>query len=167
MRLKIGQLPALRLACGSCLLVGLLAAAAGCGRGGARSAQHVEVSGTVYYLDRGQKKPLPGGRITFINQSGFAATATIHEDGTYKIKAPVGEVKVAIDNRMLSPMSGGTKEVAAQVKQKGAGRPDAPTAEPLKGTYKQIDKKYYSADSSGLTYTVRNEAQTKDFELTD
>src|SRR5947209_7629005 len=82
------------------LSLGLLILAAGCG-GPKKSVDMTEVSGKVLFQDQ----PLPGGRITFISKeaSGFVGSGNIDENGNYKIQAPVGEVKVTVDNQMLAP----------------------------------------------------------------
>jgi hypothetical protein len=139
------------------LIFWLLALAAGCGGGGTGSVEHAEVSGKVRF--KGQ--PLPGGRITFVTvQGGFAHVGTIDEHGNYKIAAPVGAVRIAVDNRVLQKQ-----------KQKGAKdhvlskRPGAAAPEPLKGDYVAIPPKYYSAESSGLKYTVLPGPQTFEIRL--
>jgi hypothetical protein len=108
-------------------------------------------------LFKGQ--PLPGGQVTFVSKGpdGSTGTAPIDEDGTYKIGFPPGEVKIAVDNRMLE------KQVPSKgplLKRPGGEAPSGP-----KGKYVKIPDKYYSADSSGLTYTVTTGQQAHDITL--
>ena len=141
-----------------CLPLCLLLAAAGCGFS-RHSVSHVEVSGRVLY----KSQPVLGGEVQFVTVEGaFASTGVIDEKGNYKINAPVGDVRISVDNRMLSRQSGSANHPAGM---RGAGRPGAPDPTPIKGTYLQIPDKYYSADRSGLTYTVTSEPQTHDIEL--
>jgi hypothetical protein len=102
-------------------------------------------------------EPLPGGRVTFVaTQGAFANTATIDENGNYKINAPVGEVQIAVDNRMLSP-----RMARAPTPAKSGGE----TLNPVKGTFVPIPRKYFEPDQSGLVYMVRKGEQTHDIPL--
>jgi hypothetical protein len=136
----------------------------GCGAG-RHSTEHVEVTGQVTY--KGQ--PVTGGEITFVAvEGGFASTGIIDKDGNYKVSAPVGDVKISIDNMMLTKQGlgqGTTHEKA----MKGAGkpRPDAPESRIPEGKYVQIPGKYYKTESSGLTYTVKKGAPPFNIELKD
>jgi hypothetical protein len=133
--------------------------AVGCAR---RSVEHIEVSGRVLY----QGKPLPGGKVNFVSVEGeqtFASSGVIDEKGNYTIKAPVGPVLIGVDNRMLKPQRG----APAGFVKKGAGRPDAGDPTPVKGAYKAIPPKFWTPDTSGLTYTVTKGEQTHDIELKD
>jgi hypothetical protein len=128
------------------LLLCLIVLAVGCG-GPRRSVEHVTVTGQVLF----KGKPLPGGRVTFVTTQGaFASTGDIDEQGNYKVTAPAGEVKIGVDNQMLSPRSKGAPASAA----KGAGRPNGAEATLPKGTYVAIPRKYTDPETSGLTYTV-------------
>jgi hypothetical protein len=141
-----------------CLPCCLLVLAAGCRP--SRTVEHVEVTGRVLY--NGQ--PLPGGRVAFVTVVGaFASNGNIDEQGNYKIQAPVGDVTISVDNRMLRGQPLGKSEGM----KKGAGRPEQPDPDPVKGTYKQIPSKYYTPDTSGLTYTVTSGPQKHDIELKD
>jgi hypothetical protein len=156
---RAGRRPAARLAC-CCLVPCCLVVLAG-GCRGRREAEHVEVSGRV--LLKGE--PLPGGRVTFVTDDGFASNGVIDEQGKYTIKAPTGNVRISVDNRMLNPANRGAGMEAAK---KGAGRPEAPPPDPVKGTYKPIAAKNYVPDQSGLTYEVTKEPkQTFDIKLTE
>ncbi|HEV3262323.1 MAG TPA: hypothetical protein VG013_36060, partial [Gemmataceae bacterium] len=104
---------------GAWLVVVGLVAAAGCqGKG--------NIKGVVKIKDSG--KPLPGGRITFLGESGKKAVrSSLIQDGNYSIEDfPAGPVKVVVESGAAS--SGG-KKVA-------------------------IDPKYGNAQESGLTYEV-------------
>jgi hypothetical protein len=147
-----------RLACGCCFVAALLVVGIGC-KGGRRSAQHTPVSGNVTY--KGQ--PVTGGQLTFVGDDWININAIIDENGHYEINAPVGNVKIAIDNRMM--IQRGSVQKAAS---KGAGpRPGGPEATPLKGKYVQLPNKAYDPTTSGLTYTVTSGPQTHNIEVTD
>jgi hypothetical protein len=127
----------------------LVLLAAGCGR----DVPQAEVSGTVTY--RG--KPLPGGVVTFITDRGLSGTATIGADGGYRLLAPVGDVKVSVDNRMLRKVRSAGYRIS--------NRPEGEGLQPLTGTYVPVPEKYASAETSGLTRHVDREAQTFDIRL--
>src|SRR5260370_1315116 len=92
---RMFRAPAATLACRAHLLLCLLVLTAGCS-GGTGSVERAEVTGKVLF--KGQ--PLPGGRVTFVTvQGGFAHGGTIDERGNYTLSAPVGEVRIAVDNR--------------------------------------------------------------------
>jgi hypothetical protein len=126
-----------------------------------------EVSGKVLF----QNQPLPGGRITFVSKDSpqFSGSGNIDANGQYKVDAPVGETKVSVDNQMLAPSGGavgkGGKGPGPPTAMPGLKRPgsEAPLSE--KGRYVPIPAKYANPDESGLTYTVKKGAQTKDFTL--
>ncbi len=140
----------------------LLALAIGCGGGTGRPhVDTAEVSGKVLY----NGKPLPGGQVTFTaKEVEYTSGATIEENGDYKIQGPIGhEAKISVDNRSLSATKGKFANA-----RKGAGRPPgAEEAPPLKGTYKPIPTKYYTPETSGLSYPVTSGAQTHNIELKD
>ncbi|HMF10884.1 MAG TPA: hypothetical protein VKE94_01220, partial [Gemmataceae bacterium] len=125
-----------------------------------RAPVHAEVSGQVLF----DNNPLTGGRVTFVAvNGGFSESAVIDPKGNYKIMAPVGDVRISVDNRMLNMNTVGSR---MEVAKKGAGRPEAGAPTPVQGTYVQIPKKYHSPDTSELTYTVTKEAnQTHNIEL--
>jgi len=131
----------------------LVLLAVGCGRS---SVEQAEVSGKVLY--RG--KPLPGGVVTFLSSKGFSGTAAVGADGSYRLRAPVGSVKISVDNRMLRKQGAG----------KGGyrmARPaeDAEPQKPLAGKYVPLPVKYHSPASSGLSLHVNGETQTFDIVL--
>jgi hypothetical protein len=154
--------PVLRLAC-YCLSLGFLAGMAGCGKN-PRSAEHVEVSGTVL-LDG---SPLPGGRVSFVAvNGGFASTELIDENGHYQIKAPVGEVEIGVSNKMLEPNrrrrgGGGPEETESPHQKKAAAQP----AQRVKGHWVNLPSSYADPHTSGLKYTVKPGSQTYDIKLT-
>jgi hypothetical protein len=120
-----------------------------------------EVSGKVLF--RGE--PLPGGRITFVSKGGQAFTGggNIDENGQYKVEVPIGEVKVSVDNQMLAPPTRRGSSPPAQMP--GLKRPGSEEATPMQGRYVEIPDKYYSADKSGLNYTIRKGPQTLEIRL--
>jgi hypothetical protein len=137
-----------------CLLFGFLAlalAGGGCAkRGGYDTA---DVTGKVLF----KGKPLPGGQVTFVAvQGGTATTGTIDENGSYSVKAPVGDVRIAVDNRMLRK----TASKGPMLK-----RPDAEGPSTLKGEYVHYNEKYYGPDTSGLTFKVEKGTNTHDINL--
>ena len=147
-----------RLAGGLCLLSGLFLAAA-CNHP-PRETEMAEVSGTVNF----KSKPLPGGRVSFVAvKGGFASSGDIDENGLYKIDAPVGDVKISVDNREFEKQKGPKPKKPQILKQPGQ------TGEPTvhKGKFVPIPKKYYEADTSGLTYTVQKGAQKYDINLAE
>jgi len=154
--------PLLRLAC-YCLALGLVTGMAGCGKN-PRSAEHVDVSGTVLF----QGQPLPGGEVKFVAiNGGFGATGFIDENGHYQVNAPVGEVEIGVSNRMLQSnrgfQGGGGAEDTGSLRKKKAGAQKAPR---VKGHWVDIPADYADPHTSGLKYTVTPGPQTHDIELT-
>jgi hypothetical protein len=145
------------------LFVAFLAGCAGKGK----------VSGRVLY----QEKPLPGGWVTFrpADSRENAVSVPISPEGKYEATLPTGEVQISVDNRDLQPSQPiAPPELPPGIKlpKKGAGGPAPKTgpakdAEPQKpaGTYVAIPEKYYSTDSSGLSYTVKRGNQSHDIPL--
>ncbi len=111
---------------------------AGCGRS---SLDRVSISGKVLY--RG--KPVTGGIVTFMSPKGFSNTATIDAEGNYQLMAPVGSLKIGVDNRML--------QKSARSSQSRMLKPPTESAslQPISGVYVPIPEKYSSVDTSGLT----------------
>jgi hypothetical protein len=138
------------------LLVGVVALAMGCG-GQRINYEMVEVSGKVSYKGR----PLPGGRITFTaDQGGLAAGANLDENGNYKVTAPVGPVKITVDNRGLDTSKRGPRGGPILRNPNQEGPTDMP------GHYVEIPNKYYETATTDLTYTVKSgEQQTHDIKL--
>jgi hypothetical protein len=133
--------------------------AAGCRR---TSVDYIDLSGKVLHKGR----PLPGGEVNFITVDGFPSKGRIDEKGNYKISAPLGEVRISVDNRMLEKVRSSTP-IPKEAPMRGAGRPDAGAPDPVKGTYVEINGKYYDPSTSGLIYTVTKGETTHDIELPD
>jgi hypothetical protein len=145
--------PAVRRACRQYGAFCLLVLAAGCS---GTSVDHAEVSGRVLF----NGEPLPGGRVTFVaTNGGFAITVNFDENGNYKIKAPVGDVQIGVDNRMLSPRFAHPPVTSEGMKKRSGA------ANPVTGTYVPIPTKYHHPDQSGLVYKVVKGAQTYDIPL--
>jgi hypothetical protein len=141
----------------------------GCGTG---SGGQGKVSGRVL-LDG---SPLPGGTVYFRPADGRAnlVYAVLDETGTFSVELPAGEVMVSVDNRNLEP-----RKPAAPMRlppKLQAIRDKAPNAAPAQpaeappassgpGKYVKIPEKYYSPDSSGLTFTVQRGDQPHDIPL--
>jgi hypothetical protein len=125
--------------------------AAGCARPGLSQA---EVSGRVTYRGR----PLPGGVVTFVSARGLSGTAAIGADGSYQVRAPVGDVKVSVDNRML-------RKAGRPAGYRVGSRPEGEGLHPLTGTYVPVPDKYASAETSGLTCHVAGGGQAFDIRL--
>src|SRR5262249_18589860 len=141
MRCGLMQERTVRFARWSLLLLVVLCAY-GCAN--KRKYDTAEVSGKVTF----KGKPLPGASITFVAVKGGAATSdVIDENGNYKISAPIGEVKIQVDNRSLEKK----KPMGPVLKRPGSEEPSS-----LKGTYVAIPEKYYTADDTPLTYTVKS-----------
>ena len=110
------------------------------------------VSGTVMY----QGKPLPMGTVSFLDSSNqWLASAPINK-GKYEIrgKVPVGPIKITVTTPGSSKAGGRPPNVRAKNK---LGEP-FPQVIP-------IPAKYSSADSSGLTYTVKPGENKFDIDL--
>jgi hypothetical protein len=131
--------------------LGFVVLAAGCGQH--YPTEYGEVSGKVIY----NNEPVRGGRLTYVTvEGGFSNSVTIDENGNFKVKAPVGDVKFAVDNRTV-----GEEKFPGPILR----RPDSPPAQHIKGTYAPIPKKYYTTRTSPLTYTVTKGPQTFDLVL--
>jgi hypothetical protein len=95
--------------------------------------------------------------VKFVADKGGAATSgTIDENGNFKCAAPVGDVHIAVDNRMLEK-----KGPQGPVLR----RPDSDAPSTLKGKYVKIDEKFYSPDTSNLPLKVAGGSQTHDITL--
>jgi hypothetical protein len=108
------------------------------------------------------QKPLPGGTIIFRAPDGASTEGVIDESGHYSAKAPLGAVRIAVDNRGLK---GGIRP--DKLKGQHPQRPDARKEEavPLKGQYVEIPPRYLSIDTTPLQREVTSAAQTIDIEL--
>jgi hypothetical protein len=160
MVLTFSQLRMVRLALLGCLLVCLLGLATGCST--PKSTDMGEVSGTVTF----NGKPLPGGRVTFVSKGGqaFSTGGNIDENGHYKIEAPIGEVNVSVDNRMLGASSD-RRGPSGPAERPNLKRPGSEAAKPMAGHFVKIPEKYHSASESGLTFTIKKGSQTIDIPL--
>lgn len=117
------------------------------------------VTGKVYY----KTKLLKGGTVTFVGPDGKTATGQIQEDGSYTVeKAPVGEVKVGVDNRSLKPRPGIPRYRPPSGSQAGYTPPDP--AEQAK-RYVPIPDQYTDPTTSGKTLTVTSGKQEQDIKL--
>jgi len=146
-----------------CLALGLVVLATGCPEK-KKSIEMADVSGKVLF--RGQ--PLPGGVVNFVSKDGqaFASGGNIDENGNYKAKAPVGEVKASVDNQMLAGTTfQGRKGQAAPTAKPGLKRPGSDPPQAMKGRYVEIPYKYRSPDDSGLTYKIQKGSNTIDIKL--
>src|SRR5215472_1107620 len=157
------RITTLRLRLGLCLALFIVLLASGCRGGGKKLAEHTEVSGTVLF----NGTPLPGGRVSFFSKEGDPGTnAPIDLNGKYTIQAPIGDVKISVDNSMLKPgaAKGGGQRVG---KQQGAGpRPGGDDPTVITGKYIEIPAKYADPNKSGLTYTVKKGEKEHDIILT-
>lgn len=153
--------PFFRLAFGG-LSLAILTVVLGCSKS-PYSVGYTDVSGKVL-LDG---KPLPGGQVSFVAVNGdIASRGDIGEDGKYQIKAPIGEVRIGIDNSLLKPPDPGRgrppKGMLHGTKQGFVKDPDKP---PLKGRYVALPTTYMDPALSGLKYTVKPGSQTYDIQL--
>lgn len=128
-----------------------------------------QITGKVTY----KGKPLPGGQVTFLTSKGFTFNSVIDPEGNYKLSVPVGEVRIALDNRMLLKSNEPPKPdlrhppgitPPPHAKQDDNDKSSVPT---ITGTYVPLPAKYNSPDTSGLAYTVKSGSQNFDIELTD
>jgi hypothetical protein len=133
------------------------------------------VSGKVFY----QGNPLPGGRVTFLQEHG-AFHSVIHEDGSYRITGiPPGPATITVSSpdppgpATPSPMEKAAEmakarkvemspEMAKLVEEgmKHIGDPEAG-----KRKYMSIPPKYKDPEQSGLKYTVKSGVQEYDIQL--
>jgi hypothetical protein len=143
-----------------CLFMGLLLLAPGCKS--KRTVERAKVTGRVLF----QGQPLPGGRVTFLAVNGsYATNGIIDEGGNYEIDAPVGEVKISVDNSMVA---GGGRKMGPPAGLPRSKQPSGSEEEtPLKGKYVDIPSRYRNTEDSGLNYTVKSGQQTHDIELSN
>jgi len=115
----------------ACCFLIFLALAVGCGkRRPIHEANRGPVKGSLSF----EGKPLPGGKIGFVlvKDPTYSVTAMIKTDGTFFVDdAPTGEVKVSV-----------TTEPARIGNASG---------------YFPIPEKYWNAETSGLTATIKPE----------
>lgn len=145
------------------------------------------ISGRVLF----EGKPLPNGRITFINTSGRAQTESTHieADGTYKIaRFPTGDAVVTVETFDMRKVKATkppdfTKNIRDSVHKDKVATPDLgmggmgglvkmpseeKMAEYLKGNisaYVKIPDRYRDVNQTDLRYRVRLGPNTIDIEL--
>lgn len=155
----------LRLVIGSVTMLGLVFLA-GCGPG------QGEVSGKVTY----KGAPLPGGLVTFrpADPSHNSVAVELAEDGSFKVVLPAGEVTASVDNLALAPaaeLDSGSLTVPLSPEAKKAlgstAQRKSSGAAKRSSRYVEIPPRYQDAETSGLTFTVKGGAQTRDLTLTD
>src|SRR5579875_97981 len=123
------------------------------------------VSGKVFY----QGNPLPGGRVTFLQEHG-AFHSVIHEDGSYQITGiSPGLATITVSSPMEKAAENAkarkveiSPEMAKLLEEakKHMGDPEAG-----KRRYMAIPHHYKDPDKSGLTYTVKSGVQQFDIQL--
>jgi hypothetical protein len=132
-------------------------------------------TGTVKGKVTHKGEPLPGGIVMFFPTTGKAnpASAQIGEDGRYSIVAPVGEVRISVDNSMLKERdpnkafgrAAGKIKNPMEIMKKGAAGKAAIGEEKIPGKYVEIDRKYADAENSGLKMTVKPGEQEHNIEV--
>ncbi len=156
-----GQRLFFRLAFGG-LSFAVLTLALGCKKS-PYTVGEAEVSGKVFF----DGKPLPGGQVSFVAVNGaLAARGDIGEDGQYQIKAPIGEVQIGVNNRMLAPIQPGKGPPKGRMHPTAEGFvSDDEKRKALKGRWVDLPSKYADPATSGLKYTVTPGNQTHDIQL--
>jgi allophanate hydrolase subunit 1 len=130
--------------------------AAGCGGKGV-------VSGKVLY----QNKPVRGGNVSFLLESGGVMSSAIEEDGSYTIaNVPPGNVKITVETDSFRPSvqqrdAGG----APAFMKKYIREKDPQAAEERAKRYVKIPPQYSDPDKSNLTYAVKSGKQDHDIDL--
>lgn len=145
-----------RVVVGCALVLGVLA---GCG---GKNKKDFSLNGKVTY--KGQ--PVTGGTLTLTpTDEGKTppANTQIRFDGTYLIVPPaVGELKVTIETESIQAHKGGPAYTHVP---KGEKMPDIDTSKMPK--YVKIPPKYKTAATSGLSVTIQQGKNEKNFDLTD
>lgn len=138
-----------------------------CGCSRSRLGNEEEVSGKVTY----NGKPLTGGWITFMSAQGHTFSGPIDPEGNYKVRVLVGETRITVDNRMLQSKWMSKTDIRRQVgikRRASTSTEEAKSSGPdIPGTYMPLPNKYFSPDTSGLTYTVESGSQTHNIELSN
>jgi hypothetical protein len=136
---------------------------AGCG-----SKERATVEGKVTV----DGAPANVGIVTFTSVDGksriSAMKAGIQPDGTYRIEdAPLGEVKVSVAPLSLSQGRGAArrKERIKELVERRKGGKEMPGEPAPADSAVPIPKKYASADTSGLTTTLKPGKNVYDIEL--
>lgn len=130
------------------LLACLAMAIANCGLGGCTSRPGTaSVSGSVSY----KNQSLPVGTITFIGEGKGSPVASGEiRNGSYKVDAPVGPVKIAITT-------------PPPTRAPPPGVPAADARQPVQSV--PIADRYGNIGTSGLSFTVIRGAQSHDINL--
>ena len=117
---------------------------AGCGSGD--KLARYRVTGKVTY----QAQPVEQGEITFEDPAaGQVNSSPLGSGGSYGLELPAGDYRVSV----APPL----------VETKGTG--DSPPDKISDPTVKNIPKKYWRQESSGLTAQVAKDKRTFDFDL--
>ena len=125
---------------GAVLFFVLISLVSGCGQSGPKE---YPVTGTVTY----QGEPLLLGTVMFVPKEGPAATATIGNDGRYRLEAVPGEHSVGII--AMPPRPGGRPDPAVEG---GIDYTGVPEVESL------IPEKYNRFHTSGVAVVVEAKA---------
>ncbi len=147
-----------RFGLGLLLAAPALLLAAGCSGGGSQMTKNV-VSGKVTLKDQ----PV-AGTVHFVYSDNKEASAPTGPDGSYSIpNLKTGSVKILVkampgasDTKLVAPPVGGDK---------GAPTVEMPGTNPV-GTGVRPPPKYSDANTSPLTYDIKEGKQTHDIELT-
>ena len=131
----------LALLCGCCLLQ------SGCGHS---EREMATVSGKVSLNGR----PAIAGRIIFAHVEGPSAVAEIQPDGTYSVKAAVGQTKVTIDHHEKSKPVASGPEPMMRARMKGLTQGDS-----------LVPERYTDARTSGLALDVKSGTNNFDIEM--
>jgi hypothetical protein len=130
------------------LVLALAAASIGCG-----GQPKGDVSGKVKF----KGEAIPSGRITFQSQAGrHEVHGSLIRNGSYSVRGlPLGPAAITVETFPITP---DTKSVPKGFKVDGKK-----ALEPREQL--QIPERYKFLSKSGLTYTVEEGSQTKDFDL--
>jgi hypothetical protein len=129
-----------------CGLLLLLTAAIGCGDGKVKLPT-APVAGKVSY----QGKPVAGGRITFLHQSGQGVAADLAADGVFKLSAYQGKNQVTVECFAPGPQGPGAQAALGRTQRKSL-----------------IPERYISYNTSDLSFEVKpNQENKADFTLKD
>ncbi len=153
-------------ACVSLVSSLLLLGAIGCGDGTGLATRY-PVKGTVTY----NGKPVEKGSIEFVpenNAAGQAATGEI-KDGSYYLTTAIdgdgalpGKYKVQISSKEVD-----LSKAEANIKDKGGSLHQEDVAAANRNAKNLIPSKYSLAETSGLSFEVKEQSNTADFDLKD
>lgn len=136
-----------------------LALISGCDSGPATG----RVAGAVTYNSEAVKE----GTVTFYpTQGGRPATGRIQSDGTYELStfgdgdgALVGEYRIAVEAKSVVGGPPAPKSLKEEITQTSAAKPTKPSIKWL------VPEQYSSAESSGITATVKRGQNEINFNL--